>query len=230
MSESSEFSPELARTSPPDNKGNPGPSRGFRVGALVLAALLGALVSRCFGNEPTTPPATVQVVRPTTDVITAVRGLSRLESTNFHVERVVDLRDRQNVLFGFTTADDAILLVAAGDVVAGVDLAKLRPEDVVVDAEHRRVRITLPAPEIFSARLDNDRTFVYERRTDALARRSQSLETRARQEAERTMRNAALEGGVLDRAGLEARSTISSFVRGLGFVEVDVGLRTDEGR
>jgi len=208
-------------------------ARTVRIRTLVAVALamgLGALASRCLSDDPAPAPATVQVVRPTPDVIAAVRRLARLESANFHVERVVDLRDQQNVLFGFTTADDAILLVAAGDVVVGVDLAKLRDDDVVVDWEHRSVRLVLPPPEVFSARLDNERTFVYERRTDALARRSSTLETRARQEAERTMRAAALEAGALERAGAEARATMTSFLSGLGFQRIDVVLVTDERR
>lgn len=207
------------------------PARVGRVLSIVVAAVLGGLASRCLGGgaEPPETPSTVEVVRPTPDVITAVRALARLETANFHVERVVDLRDRQNVLFGATNADDAILLVASGDVVVGVDLAKLRPEDVVVDAARRSVRIVLPAPEVFSARLDNERTFVYERRTDLLARRSETLETRARVEAERTMRASAVESGALSRAGLEAKTTVGALLRGLGFTEVRVELVTDEG-
>lgn len=226
------FAPDLATPQPPTppRPSDTGRSSAGRLLALAVAALVGAFASRCLSSEPEAPPPVQQVVRQTPDVITAIRGLSRLESTNFHVERVVDLRDQHSVLFGFTTADDAILLVASGDVVAGVDLAKLRPEDIVVDEATRRVRITLPAPEIFSARLDNDRTFVYERRTDVMARRSPTLETRARQEAERTMRAAALEAGVLDRAGTEARATVGTLVRGLGFADVVVTLRTDESR
>ena len=166
--------------------------------------------------------------RPTPDVLTAIRDLSRLETVDFHVERVVDLQDRQQVLFGMFEASDAILLVAAGDVVAGVDLAKLRPEDVIVDSEIGTATIILPPAEVLSSRLDNDRTFVYTRSTDLLARRSDALETRARQEAERTLREAAIQGGVLDRASSNAKEAIGSLVRALGYRTVTVRMRTEE--
>lgn len=213
------------RSSPP---ASPYGSLVLRVLSFLGAALLGAGLASTCRREPDAAPQVVQVVRPTPDVITAVRDLARLESTAYHVERVVDLRDRQQLLGGMVQAEDAILLVAAGDVIAGVDLQKLRPEDIEVDPTARRVRITLPPPEILSAALDNGRTFVYSRDTDTLARRSETLETRARQEAERTLRQAALEAGVLSRAGRQASSSIETLVRGLGYPDVQVRIRSDE--
>lgn len=193
--------------------------------AAVGAALGGVAVRR--SAEPEVRTVTT-VVRPTPDVITAVRRLARLESTRFHVERVVDLRDVHEVAFGALTAEDAILLVAAGDVVAGVDLEAMRPEDITVDWESRRATIVLPPAQVFFARLDNDRTYVYARQTDLLARRSSTLETRARQEAERTLERAALEGGILASADREARRTVEGLVRALGFTSVEVRGRGDE--
>ena len=58
--------------------------------------------------------------------------------------------------------------------------------------------------------------------TDVLARRSQTLETRARQEAERTLEAAALESGLLTRADRNAARTIESLVRSLGYTDVEV--------
>src|SRR5690349_7719315 len=49
------------------------------------------------------------VVRTTPSVVTAVRDLARLEAIEFHVERVIDLRDRQSLLFGLIKTQDAIL-------------------------------------------------------------------------------------------------------------------------
>jgi hypothetical protein len=141
---------------------------------------------------------------------------------------VIDLRDHHDWLFGMLQADDSILLVAAGDVVAGVDLAKLRPEDIQVDEAARSVRIVLPAPEVLSAALDNERTFVFSRETDLLARRSRTLESRARQAAETSIREAAIEAGILARAGSGAQTTIGSLIRALGYEHVDVRLVTDE--
>jgi hypothetical protein len=156
------------------------------------------------------------------DVITQVRELSRLEGVSYHVERVVDLKDEQRSLLGFLVAEDAILLVASGEVVAGVDLARLAPDDIVVAADGRSVNIRLPPAEVFSARLDSDRTYVYHRKTDLLAKRQESLETRARQAAEQTLRSAAEDAGILKRAEDSVSRTVKSLVRSLGFETVNV--------
>jgi hypothetical protein len=156
------------------------------------------------------------------DVITQVRELSRLEGVSYHIERVVDLKDEQRSLMGLVVADDAILLVASGEVVAGVDLGRLTPEDVVVGADRRSVTIRLPPAEVFSARLDNERTYVHTRKTDLLAKRTEALETRARQAAEQTLRAAAEDAGITKRAEESVARTVRSLVRSLGFEEVRV--------
>jgi len=159
------------------------------------------------------------------DVITQVRELSRLEGVSYHVERVVDLKVEQRALFGLVPADDAILLVASGEVIAGVDLGKLRPEDVSVAVEQRAVTIRLPPAEVFSAKLDNAHTYVHTRKTDLMARRSETLETQARQAAEKTLQSAAEDSGILQRAEESVAKTVRSLVRSLGYVDVRVDFR-----
>jgi hypothetical protein len=186
---------------------------------LLLGAglALGRLSPRWFGadDDRSREPA----------VIAQVRELSRLEGVTYHIERVVDLKDEQRLLFGMMAAGDAILLVASGDVVAGVDLGQLQPSDVTVAADGRRVTLRLPRAEVFSARLDNARTYVHSRKTDLLAQRHESLETRARRTAEDTLRAAAEEAGILKRAEDSVARTVSSLVRALGFERVQVDFR-----
>jgi hypothetical protein len=173
------------------------------------------------------PPAPVSVLRPTPTVITSMRQLAMLQTVSFHLERVIDLRDRQNLLFGMVQSEDALLLVAAGDVTAGVDLSTLREEDVLVDPLTKTAKIVLPPAQVLTATLDNDATYVHTRRTDALARRQETLETRARQEAERTLRDAAIAGGILQRARDGAERTVGSLLRSLGFEVVELSFREE---
>ncbi len=198
-------------------------------GTLGAGLLCGALfVKSCSAPAlPVIPPlsSSITVVRPTPDVLVAVKDLARLESASFHIERVIDLTDRQSRLFGLVQTEDAILLVAVADVSAGVDLQKLTTNDVHVDAEKKTATLNLPAPEVFHAELDNSKTYVHTRHTGALATRQENLETRARQEAERTLIDAALQGGLLSRAGDNAKHAVESLVRGLGYEQVLVTLR-----
>jgi hypothetical protein len=179
--------------------------------------------------------AVVAIVRPfeggtalrsTPSVIVAVRDLARLESVEYHVERVIDLRDRQSLLFGLVRTQDAILFVAVGEVTAGVDLGALAEGDVVADRASGRASVTLPAARVLSTRLDNERSWVYARTTDVLAQRHEDLETRARQEAERTLEQSAVAGGILDRARANAEQTVAALVRSLGYTSVTVTSRS----
>jgi len=182
-----------------------------------------ALLKRA--NEPAS--TSVEVVRPTPQVMTSMRQLALLQTSSFHMERVIDLRDRQSHFFGMVHAEDAILLVAAGDVTAGVDLSTLRDEDIEVDMPAQRVRIALPPAQILSATLDNQATYVHTRRTDSLAKRQETLETRARQEAERTLRDAAITGGILDRARENAERAVRGLATSLGFSKVELSFRRE---
>ncbi len=202
---------------------------------LVGAALLGGVAATCASGlrlAPELPPVheVETVVRPTPDVISAMRDLARLQTAEAHIERVIDLRERHRHAFGLIEAEDAILLVAAGDVQAGVDLTELREGDVVIDELGGAVSVTLPPARVFQTRLDNGRTYVHTRRTDMLARRSQSLETRARQEAERTMEEAAIEAGLLHRAQSNAESVLRELIEALGYSDVAIDWRSSPGR
>ncbi len=155
-------------------------------------------------------------------MLTAIKDLSRLEGASFHLERVIDLKEEQNHLAGLVKAEDAILLVAAGDVVAGVDLSQIRDGDIEIDSKRKAVQIVLPHATVFSARLDNERTYVHTRHTDLLAKRKESLETRARQAAEQDLESSALEAGLLTRAEQNVERTIKSLVHSLGYQTVTI--------
>ncbi|UJR86270.1 DUF4230 domain-containing protein [Sandaracinus amylolyticus] len=209
-----------------------GPQRRVvRGGAWVLVVLLmasiGAGVVQLGWNlaHVAVPDGESRTVRSGPDVVVAVRDLARLESASFHMERVIELTSTQRRVFGLLEAEDSILLVAAADVIAGVDLSELREGDVVVDPETRRVRVTLPPARVLSARLDSERTFVHSRRTDVLAMRREQLESEARREAERTLQASAIEAGILERASTNAERTVEALVRSLGYQDVVVDVR-----
>jgi hypothetical protein len=188
--------------------------------ALLLCSVLAAFLLGRRSAETPPPAGSGTTVIPSPNVILAVRELARLETIDYHVERVIELADDQERLFGLVHAKDALLLVAAGDVVAGVDLSKLSDAHLAADWPNRRVRVTLPDPEIFTVAVDNVRTHVVTRATDTLATRKEELEGRARREAESTMRQAALDAGVLARAKTAAERAVAELLRGLGFVDV----------
>jgi hypothetical protein len=190
-------------------------------GVLALAAVL-ALVLHLVSSSVPTASTTRTELRPTPDVLLAVKSLARLETQSYHMERVVDLSDHETHVFGLLQVKDAILLVAVGDVVAGVDLEHVAAGDVDTDWTAKRVTLRLPPPSVFSATLDEKATRVYSRSTDLLAARHEDLEDRARTEAVRSMEKSAVDQGILDRARRDAERTLSALLRSAGFEDVRV--------
>ena len=191
------------------------------VGYLIVDTLL--TVRRQALSIPNAAATQVQqVLNPTptiiadpVTVIRQVQSLSRLETASYTIEKVITAESGEGPL-GFLFRD-RLLLVAQGDVIAGVDLSLIGPEDISIVGTS--VFITLPASEIFVATLDNDSTYVYDRQTGVLGQQV-DLETLARQEAERTILEAALEDGILDLAQRNAEQTVQGLLMALGFEEV----------
>lgn len=189
------------------------PVLGFVFG-LVLA-IAGAALMKLVGLLPGGPR--FDTSQPT--VVHQVRQLQRLESVVFTMDKIV-AGGYENRFLPRVLAGDRLLLIVYGDVTAGVDLGHIDASNIRVDG--RSVRLLLPASEIFSTRIDNQRTRVYSRETGLFSHVDPDLETQVRQEAERQVRQAALDGGILQTATANATTTLKSFLEGLGFEHVDI--------
>ena len=203
------------------------------LGAILLAVvIIGYLLVR-ETRKVTQPVADVggglatkvaEVIHPTptiypdpVTVIKDIQALTRLETAQYTVEKVVTAEIGQDAfpfLFG-----DKLLFVAHGVVIAGVDFGKMAPDDLRVDSEGR-VYVILPAPEVFVATLDNEKSYVYDRQTGIFTQGSIDLETQARQVAENEIRKAALEDGILDLADRNAKAYMERLLESLGYTEV----------
>ncbi|MGH9556916.1 MAG: DUF4230 domain-containing protein [Terriglobales bacterium] len=172
-----------------------------------ITDLLGAVL----GDSPTR----VELDQPT--VVRQVQQLRRLETVIYRMDKVV-AGGRDHPYLPPVLAGEKLLLMVHGEVVAGVDLGRIGPDDVRITGN--TVEIKLPPPEIFSARLDSARTRVYSRDTGLFSRTDPNLETLVRREAERDLRDAAMKDGILKAAGRNAATTLVSLLRGLGFENV----------
>lgn len=178
--------------------------------AVEMSGQLGTQVSQWLNPTPTILPDPVTVVRE-------VRALARLETIQYTVEKVIRAETGQGP-FAFLVGDK-LLFVAHGVVIAGVDLSRLGPEDLWLD-ERGRVYLRLPESEVFIATLDNEKSYVYDRETGLLTGGDVNLEAEARKAAEREIREAALEDGILEQARVNAENYLFRFLRSLGFPDV----------
>jgi hypothetical protein len=155
-------------------------------------------------------------------VVEHIQSLNRLETVVYSLDTVVE-GDKGSPVLPDLLAGDKILLVVHGQSVAGIDLAKLKPEEVRIDPNNpRSVHINLPPSELFSTTLDNQHTRVYARTTGLLVPADQNLETETRQKAQEQLQAAALSDGILDAARKNARATVAALLYSLGFQQVDV--------
>jgi Protein of unknown function (DUF4230) len=180
-----------------------------------LARLQSRSYSSCSAATPTT------TLRDRGGTITQIRSLNRLETQSFSVERVVEAKvERGNPLD--LLLGDRLLLIASGEVIAGVDLSKLKDSDVTISQDGKSITLRLPPSEIFSKSLNNDRTRVYDRQAGLLAPQNKDLETQARMEAESQVLQAACEGSIMQKAADDAKRSIEQFVKLLDFEQVNV--------
>jgi hypothetical protein len=110
------------------------------------------------------------------------------------------------------------LFVAHGIVIAGVDLNKLMPADVSLD--NGILQIRLPEPEIFTASLDNEKSYVFDRQTGVLTHGNPDLETQVRRLAEQEIYKAAVDDGILFQARINAENYLVRLFHSLGFDDV----------
>ncbi len=177
--------------------------------ALAPVKALSTQASQILNPTPTVIPDPITIIHE-------VRSLARLETIYYSVEKVITAETNQGKL-GFLVGDK-ILFVAHGNVIAGVDLAKLEPEDL--ETKDGVLYVTLPETEIFVATLDNDKSYVYDRETGLFAQNEKDLETEARKAAEEEIQKSALEDGILEQAQINAENFLVRLLRDLGYPDV----------
>lgn len=186
----------------------------LREGVGGLGNLRGLIPSINFGLV-TTPTVTIDTSRPS--VVEQVKALSKLETVHYQVEKVITGASTGPLPAPLT--GDKILLVAHGEVVGGIDLDKLNAEDVVEAGS--AVTLSLPAPEILYSKLDNDKTYVYDRQTGIFSKPDPNLESQMRSAAEKAIVQSAQEDGILQEARTNAEQTLRTLLTGLGYKDVN---------
>ncbi len=198
----------------------------FITGAIVLLAINGMVKQTLSPINQANEQMKTQVfslLHPTPTIIPdpvtiihEVQTLARLETIQYSVEKVITAGvggGQLEFLFG-----DKLLFVAHGVVVAGVDLSKMKDSDLKI--EDGTLHVTMPAAEVFSATLDNEKSYVFDRQTGLLAQQNVNLETEARKVAEQEIQRAALEDGIVDLAQQNAETFMRSLFNRLGYPSV----------
>jgi Protein of unknown function (DUF4230) len=195
----------------------------FVLGALLIVVAI-AVTTGVFVWRATKRTVVEQILTPQetsvdlTTVVMQVRELHRLETASMHVIHVGRVSESYR-LIPDALAGDEITFLAAGDVIAGIDLSLLHADDVWHSPDGT-LNLRLPPAEILVSRVDNEKSRVLHRDTGYLRRADIDLETRARQNAEANIRSQALKNGVLRIASQNAEKKLAEFLHTLGFRKV----------
>lgn len=177
---------------------------------LVLAILVVVFLIVRSAGLPTGLADFLQLPEPTPTivmqpaVIDQIKPLGQLHTSSYFLSTVVDTQMK----IGALNQVQRVLLVACGKVDAGVDLAKLQAADIQTLGD--RVVIRLPATEVFTTQLFDDRkcTYVVLRDEGVLLPPNLVLETAAREAAVANFRETALANGILEQARTNAEGEI----------------------
>ena len=112
-----------------------------------------------------------------------------------------------------------VILVARGEVKAGIDLDELHKDDVHVDGE--KVTIDLPEARILDSSLDEDKTKVYDWDRGLLVKGDYALVEDARREALDKIEAAARDEHIVEKAQNNAEASIREFLKFSGYKKVD---------
>jgi uncharacterized protein DUF4230 len=149
----------------------------------------------------------------TVTVVEQIQTLSDLVTVKYVLEKVVVLEDAK--WYG----ENRVLLLAHGIVKAGIDLKRLKPEDVTITG--KKITIHLPLPQITDAYLDDQQTRVIDHTTGLLRSFDKDLEQTARANAVDDIRRAARLNGILEDADDRAQLELAVFLHQAGFERVE---------
>jgi hypothetical protein len=145
--------------------------------------------------------------------INQIQALARLETIQYSVEQVVTAETNQGT-FAFAFGNQ-ILVQIHGTVIAGIDMQKLKPEDMQL--QNGLLSVKLPPAEIFTVTVDENKTQVYNIQTGVFAKTDPNLVIAALQSGKDKVTTAALDDGILEQAQKNAEAYLSRFFAALGY-------------
>jgi hypothetical protein len=177
-----------------------------------------------FGN----PFRTETVDRSGPAVLKSIENMRRFQASSGHFEVIVDL-EKDTRFVPSVLRGERVLFVAVGNVDAGVDFTNLDEDAVDVSNGRRTVVVELPHAQLFSARIDPERSYVYDRDRgliDRVASVFQDNPTSERElyrlSEEKLLATARSGSGLLPRAERNTRAMLTGLLEALGFTNVTI--------
>ena len=167
-----------------------------------------------------------QQIENTTTVVQQIQTLADLVTVKYVMQKVViETAPPDTTLGQFLQGENRLLLLAQGNVKAGINLKRLLPGDVTISG--KKIIVHLPPAEITDAYLDEKQTKVIDWQRGFLRSFDKDLETSARQSAVDDIRRSARDAGILRDAAERARLELAVFLYRAGYDQVEFTERTE---
>jgi Protein of unknown function (DUF4230) len=188
---------------------------------LVVVAVVAAISLARYGCQVPTIGRLLGCADDGGAVVLGVRRLNELATAEMTAQVVVEKEKNAHI---FTQelpewlAGQKVLLIARGEVKAGVDLDDLGQDDVHV--EGKKVAIHLPEARILDSSLDEDETRVYDWDRGLFIKGDYTLVEEARREALEKIEATARDEDIAQKAQNNAEDSIREFLISLGYDKV----------
>ena len=146
-----------------------------------------------------------------------IQRLNELVTVKYSIQKVVGLEEQKRPV-----GTEKLLLIVQAKVLAGVDLAALSSADVI-SVRTGELLVRLPAAQILHVVVDEKSTKVWDRQVTwwtPWVPFNQDLERQARVAALESIRESAMEMGILVDAQANARSSIRRLLEAVGIRQV----------
>ena len=200
---------------------------GLVIAGLLVVAAMGVPSLRDLLPSFPNPFASETVDRSGPAVLESIQDLNEYRAASGYFEVIVDLE--RDTSLPSDILGERILFVGVGNVDAAVDFSRLEEGAVSVTDDRRAARIALPQPTLSDARLDLERSYVYDRSQGVLNEIGNLFQDERNAErdvyllAEDKLEAAArTSGGLLARARANTREMLTSLLRALGFRRIEI--------
>jgi hypothetical protein len=162
----------------------------------VLILLLGgALYYFAVGRNSTPAPPEVNFAT----VVEKVEAMGKMQLVRYQISDAVEYVKPSGSRF---VPDAKAMLIVAGEAIGCVDLAKVKPTDLV--ATDSLVTLTVPQPELCVFKVDHQKSKVYDTKFTRITGETKIIDD-AFKKAETQIKNAALENGILEETKKNAQ-------------------------
>lgn len=168
---------------------------------------------------PTATPSPTPLPTPT-PIVVGWHELGYLTSVEYTLQTVVEV-EREQVLLGVISSKDRVLLLAVGNVQAGIDMSAIKDKNVTINGT--TVKLTLPRAQVTGVELLPTETRIYDSEQSWFLSEYEGIEVEALNTARIQLESWAVDrNAILSQAEKTASRQLFSFLRQLGFEDIEI--------